>query len=72
MPAGLGFMVQAILIFGIMRSESLLHLDAMSVWLSKGSLVFNGCMFCEVQLGLVVVSIVVLSHAILCPVVRKW
>ena len=31
MPAGLGFMVQAI--FGIMGSQSLLHLGALSVWL---------------------------------------
>ena len=46
--AGLGFMVQAI--FGIMGSESLLHLGALSVPLSEGSLVFNGCVFCEVQL----------------------
>ena len=33
---------------------------------------FNGCVFGEVQLCLVVVSIVVLSQAILCPVVREW
>ena len=33
---------------------------------------FNGCVFCEVQLCLVVVSMVVLSQAILCPVVREW
>ena len=46
MPAGLGFMVQAI--FGIMGSQSLLHLGALSV--SR----FNGCcMFCEVKLCLV-------------------
>ena len=33
---------------------------------------FYCCMFCEVKLYLVVVSIVVLSHPILCPVVREW
>ena len=37
MPAGLGFMVQAIL--GIMVSTSLLHAGALSVRLSEGSFV---------------------------------
>ena len=36
MPAVLGLMVQAI--FGIMGSQSLLHLGALSVRLSEGSL----------------------------------
>ena len=49
MPAGLGFMVQVIL--GMMGSQSLLHVGALSVRLSEGFLV-------------------VLSQAILCPVVR--
>ena len=34
MPAGLGFMVQAIL--GMMGSQSLLHVGALSVRLSEG------------------------------------
>ena len=65
-------MVQAIL--GIMGSQSLLHLEALSVRLSKGSIVLiamcsarSNCVF-----YLLVVSIVVLSQAILCPVVREW
>ena len=75
MLAGVGFMVQAIL--GIMGSQSLLHLVALSVRLSEGSLVLMAV--CSVRsnfvLYLVVVSIVVLSQAILCPVtpvVREW
>ena len=57
MPAGLGFIVQAIL--GMMGSQSLLHVGALSVR--------SSCV-----LYLVVVSMVVLSQAILCPVVREW
>ena len=72
MPAGLGFMVQAIL--GIIGSQSLLHLWTLSALLSEGSLVLMAA--CSVRsdcvLYLVVVSIVVLSQAILCPVVREW
>ena len=72
MPAGLHFMVLAIL--GIMGFQSLLHLWALSVRLSEGSLVLMSV--CSVRsncvLYLVVVSIVVLSQAILCPVVREW
>ena len=71
-PAGLGFMVQAI--FGIVGSQSLLQLGALSVRLSEGSLVLMTV--CSVRsncvLYLVVVSIVVLSQAVLCPVVREW
>ena len=72
MPAGLGFIVQAIL--GIMGSQSLLHVGALSVRLSEGFLVLMAV--CSVRsscvLYLVVVSMVVLSQAILCPVVREW
>ena len=72
MPAGLGFMVQAI--FVIMRSKSLLHLGALSVRLSEGYFVLIAT--CSVRsnclLYLVVVSILVLSYPILCPVVREW
>ena len=72
MPAGLGFIVQAIL--GMMGSQSLLHVGALSVRLSEGFLVLMAV--CSVRsscvLYLVVVSMVVLSHAILCPVVREW
>ena len=67
MPAGLGFIVQAIL--GMMGSQSLLH-----VRLSEGFLVLMAV--CSVRsscvLYLVVVSMVVLSKAVLCPVVREW
>ena len=59
---------------GIMGSQSLLHLGVLSVRLSGGSLVLMAV--CSVRpncvLYLVVVSIVVLSQAILCPVVREW
>ena len=72
MPAGLGFMVQAIL--GMMGSQSLLHVRALSVRLSKGFLVLMAV--CSVRsscvLYLEVVNMVVLSQAILCPVVREW
>ena len=72
MPAGLGFMVEAIL--GRMGSQSLLHVGAPSVRLSEGFLALMAV--CSVRsscvLYLVVVSIVVLSQAILCPVVREW
>ena len=72
MPAGLGFKVQAIL--GMMGSQSLLHVGALSVRLSEGFLVLMAA--CSVRsscvLYLVVVSMVVLSQAILCPVVREW
>ena len=68
MPAGLGFIVQAIL--GMMGSQSLLHVGALSVRLSEGFLVLMAV--CSVRsscvLYLVVVSMVVLSQAILCPV----
>ena len=57
--------------FGIMGSQSLLHLGALSVRLSEGSLVLiatrsvrSNCL-----LFLVVVSIVVMSHPILYPVI---
>ena len=71
MPAGLGFIVQAILGMNMMGSQSLLHVGALSVRLSEGFLVLMAVK-CEVQLCLVVVSMVVLSQAILCPVVREW
>ena len=50
MPTGLGLIVQAIL--GMMGSQSLLHVGALSVWLSEGFLVLMA-VFCEVQLCLV-------------------
>ena len=61
MPADLGFMVQAIL--GIL-----------SVRLSEGSFVLMAVSSVRSNcvLYLVVVSSVVLSQAILCPVVREW
>ena len=46
----LGFMVQAIL--GMMGSQSLLHVGALSVRLSEGFLVLMP-VFCEIQLCLV-------------------
>ena len=56
-----------------MGSKSLLHLGALSVRLSEGSLVLIAT--CSVRsnclLHLVVVSIVVMSHPILCPVVES-
>ena len=65
MPAGLGFIVQAIL--GMMGSQSLLHVGALSVRLSEGFLVLMAV--CSVKsscvLYLVVVSMVVLSQATL-------
>ena len=65
-------MVQAIL--GIMGSKSLLHLGTLSVRLGEGSLVLMAV--CSVRSNfvfyLVVVSIFVLSQAILCPVFREW
>ena len=42
MPAGLGFIVQAIL--GMMGSQSLLHVGALSVRLSEGFLVLMAVM----------------------------
>ena len=59
MPAGLGFMVQAI--FGITA-------------LSEGSLILIAacCVRSNCLLSLLVMSIVVLPHPILCPVVREW
>ena len=51
MPAGLGLMVQAIL--GMMGSQILLHVGALSVRLTEGFYCFNGCVFCEVQFCLV-------------------
>ena len=69
--AGLGFMVQAIL--SKMGSQSSLDLGVLSVRLSEGSLVLMAV--CSVRsncvLYLIVVSIVVLSQAILCPVLRE-
>ena len=63
MPEGLGFMVQAI--FGIMGSQILLHLGRGTVCTVKWRVSrCNCCMFCEVQLSLVVVSIVVLLLAL--------
>ena len=45
MPAGLGFIVQAIL--GMMGSQSLLHVGALSVRLSEGLLVIMAvCSVC--------------------------
>ena len=68
MPAGLGFMVEAI--FCTMDS---LHLGALYVQLSVGSLVLIAA--CSVRsdclLYLLIVNIVVLSHHTLCPVVRE-
>ena len=43
MPAGLGFVVQTIL--GIMGSQSLLHVGALSVRLSEGSFVLMAVCF---------------------------
>ena len=55
-------------------SQSLLHIGALSVRLSQEFLVLMAV--CSVKsscvLYLVVESIVVLSQAILCPVVREW
>ena len=64
--AGLGFMVQAV--FGITVSQSLLHLGALSVRLIKRSLVLIAALSVRSKclLDLVVVSIVVLFHPILC------
>ena len=60
--------------FGYDGSQSLLHVGALSVRLSEGFLVLMAV--CSVRsscvLYLVVVSMVVLSLAILCPVVREW
>ena len=58
----------------MMGSQSLLHVGALSVRLSEGFLVLMAV--CSVKsscvLYLVVVSMVVLTQAILCPVVREW
>ena len=59
--ASLGFIVEAIL--GIMGSQSLLHLEALTVRLSVGSVVRSCCL-------LYLVGSVVRSHTILCPLVR--
>ena len=74
-PASISFMAEAML--GITGPQSLLHLGALSLRLSMESLVFIAA--CNVRssciLYLVVVSIVVrvvLSHPILCPLVREW
>ena len=71
MPAGLGFMVQTIL--GIMGSQSLLYFGALSVRFSEGSLVIMAASSVRSNCVLYfrVVSIVVLSQAFLCPVVRE-
>ena len=59
----------------MMGSQSLLHVGALSVRLSEGFLVLILAV-CSVRsscvLYLVVVSMAVLSQAILCPVVREW
>ena len=74
MPAGLGFMVQAIL--GMMGSQSLLHIGHRGTVCTVESRVSGFNSVCSVRsscvLYLVVVSIVVLSQAILCSVVREW
>ena len=74
MPAGhcMGFVVQATL--GIMGSQSLLHVGALSVRLSERFLVLMAACYMRSNcvLYLVVVSIVFLSQAILCPLVREW
>ena len=58
----------------MMGSQSLLHVWALSVRVSEGFLVLMAV--CSVRSScvfyLVVVSMVVLSQAILCPVVREW
>ena len=60
--------------FGMMGSQSLLHVGALSVRLSEGFLVLMAV--CSVRsscvLYLVVVSMVAMSQAILCPVDREW
>ena len=54
MPAGLGFMVQAVL--GFMESQSSLHLGALSVRLSEGSFVLMAVRsICVLYLVVVVV-----------------
>ena len=64
MPASLGFMVEKM--FGIIGSQSLLHLGTLSVQLSESSLVLIAA--CSVMsnclLYLVVVSIVVVSYLV--------
>ena len=74
MPAGLGLTCRCKQYLGMMGYQSSLHIGALSVRLSKGFLVLMAV--CSVRsncvLYLVVVSIVVLSQAILCPVVREW
>ena len=61
-------------IFGMMGSQSIVHVGALSVWLSEGFLVLMAV--CSVRsscvLYLVVVIMVVLSQAFFCPVVREW
>ena len=64
MPAGLGFMVQAIL--GMM--QSLLHVGALSVRLSEGFLVLMAV--CSVRSSCVLYLVVV--STVLCPVIRDW
>ena len=50
MPAGLGFLVQAIL--GMMGSQSLLHVGALSVRLSEGFLfMYKTFLFFSLNLG---------------------
>ena len=56
MPAGLGFMVQAIL--GMMGSQSLLHVGALSVRLSEGFLVLMAV--CSVRSSCVLYLVVVI------------
>ena len=65
-------MMEAIL--GIMGSQSLLQLGALSVRFRKRSLVcITACpVSSNCLLYLVAVSIVLLSHYFLCPVVREW
>ena len=62
MPAGLGFIVQAIL--GMMGSQSSLHVGALSVRLSKGFLVLMAV--CSMRSSCVL-YLVVVSMVVLCP-----
>ena len=63
MPAGLGFIVQAIL--GMMGSQSLLHVGALSVRLSEGFLVLMAV--CSVRSSCVLYLVVVSMAWLFCP-----
>ena len=70
MPAGLGFTFYGASNFGIIMSKSLLHAGVLSIEslvLMAVCSVMSNCV-----LYLLVVSIVVMSQVILCPVVREW